>query len=169
MAQTASFYILSLKSLDELKAVEKGNGSNKKSWLARITKPADPIPDKLESLAVDKITYRYSGLAFAILSVFSKEKLEAGWDDLEYSSVAHELSEKTDTGIYIFSINDMQLLKLKPTGMFYSMEELDQFAIEFEGNKPGNPDIMRKAVEVFSEALSRLSKDRVVLLSMDIH
>ncbi|MGZ5134885.1 MAG: hypothetical protein ACXWCG_07035 [Flavitalea sp.] len=166
MAQTACFYILPTNSLEELRKDETGNVSNKKNWLARIIKPADPLPDKLESFAVDKINYRYSGLAFAILSAFSREKLEADWDDLEYSSIANELSERTGNGIYIFSINDIQLLKLKPTEKFYSLEQLDQFAIEFAGNKPGNPDIMRKAVEVFSEALYRLANDRLVLLAM---
>ena len=166
MAQTACFYVLTLNSLDELRKLDTGNVSNKKTWLKRITKSVDPLQEKLESLAVNKMYYRYSGLAFAILSAFSKEKLEADWDDLEYSSIAKELSERTGTGIYIFTINDMQLLKLVPTEKFYSLEQLDLFAIEFAGNEPSNPDVMRKAIEVFSEALYKLSNDRVILLSM---
>jgi hypothetical protein len=169
MGQTASFYVLKLDSLYELRKIDSADSSNKKSWFQRIRKSADPVLDKLESLSVNKINYRYSGLAFAILAVFSKEKLEADWDNLEYSSMANELSERTGAGIYIFSINDMQLLKLKPSEQFYSLEQLDQFAIEFVGNKPSNPDIMRKAVEVFTEALYKMANDRVVVLFMRKH
>lgn len=169
MAQTASFHVLKLDSLDDLRKVDPANSKNKKSWFQRKRKLTHPVLDKLESLSVNKISFRYSGLAFAVLSVFSKEKLEAGWDDLEYSTIANELSQKTGAGIYIFSINDMQLLKLRPSEQFYSLEQLDQFAIEFVGNKPSNPDVMRKAVDVFTEALYKLANDRVVILLMKKH
>lgn len=167
MVQTATFFVLEIKDLEFLRVEVKAYSGKKKSWLGMIKKSNYLLSKKLDSLAVEKINYRWSGLAFAILAVFSKEKLETDWGNLEYSSLANELSEKREAGIYIFSIKDEGLFKIKPTGHFYSIDELDQFAIEFEGTKPGNEYIMKHAVEMLNQALSKLTKERVALLLIE--
>jgi hypothetical protein len=166
MAQTATFYILQLKEIETLKNVSNSNVGKKKGWLNITKKASDKLLEKLEEVALEKIFYRWSGQAFPVLAVFSKEKLGVDWGDLQYSKIALELLEKRDAGLYIFSVFDDGLLKLKLNGMFYTLPELNEFAIEFVGNKPGNPDIMKNAVEVFNQALSKLTKEHVVVLSI---
>ncbi|MBC7827154.1 MAG: hypothetical protein H7122_05375 [Chitinophagaceae bacterium] len=164
MSQTATFFVIDKKGLEFLQKESQAEGANKKNWLGLLKKTPDTLLKKLESITLEKINYRWSGLAFAIVAVFSKEKLHVDWDALEYSDFANELSSKTELGIYIFSINDQDLLKLKPTGLFYSEQELDQFAVDFEGKKPANPDIMKNAIKILDEALSKLTKEKLVLL-----
>ena len=164
MPEAATFYILQIKDLELLQNEVKGNSDIKKSWLGLKRKTTDSFVNKLEKFAVEKIKYRWSALAFPVLAVFSKEKLKADWHYLEYSSIANEFSEKAEAGIYIFSINDTLLMKLKPNGYFYSIQELNQFAFEFEGTKPKNPDLMRNAAKALDEALSKITKEKVVLL-----
>lgn len=164
MSQSAAFYILNIKDLDTLKNEDVHEPELKKSWFRLKRKTQDPLITKLEELAVEKINYRWSALAFPIIAVFSKEKLKADWSYLEYSKVADTLSEKIDAGIYIFSQNDLGLMKIKPNGYFYSIQELNQFAAEFEGTRPKNPDVMRNAAKALEEALSKLTKDTVLLL-----
>ena len=164
MSQSAAFYILATADLENLQNDNGTESETKKSWLGLKRKTQHPFITRLEKLAVEKINYRWSALAFPILAVFSKEKLKADWDYLEHSRVADKLSENLDAGIYIFSPNDLQLMKIKPNGYFYSIQQLNQFATEFEGTKPKNPDIMRKAAEALDEALTKLTRDRVLLL-----
>jgi hypothetical protein len=164
MSQRAEFYILNIKDLEPLQSEDRNDSKTKKSWLGLKRKTQDPFITKLEKLAVEKITYRWSALAFPILAVFSKEKLKADWGYLEYSEVADKLSEKLDAGIYIFSQNDFGLLKIKPNGFFYSIQQLNRFAADFEGSKPKNPDIMQHAAKFLEEALSKVTKGQVLLL-----
>ena len=164
MSQSAAFYILNIKDLDALKNEDAHESEAKKSWLRLKRKTQDPFITKLEDLAVEKINYRWSALAFPILAVFSKENLKADWSYLEYSEVADKLSEKMEAGIYIFSQNDLGLMKIKPNGYFYSIQQLNTFAAEFEGSKPKNPEVMRNAAKALEDALSKLTKDTVLLL-----
>jgi|GEM_PF-5672037 len=167
MAQTAALSILEIKDLALLQQALDADAGNTKNWLKRMKKTADSFASKLESFAIEKISYRWSGFAFAVLAVFSKERLGVDWDNLEYSRIANTLQKNSEAGMYIFSINDLDLLKLKPNGLFYSVEELDQFAIEFEGNQPGNREIMKNAVEVLNLAFSKLTKQRVAVLLIE--
>jgi hypothetical protein len=164
MSQRAAFYILSTKNLDTLKHQDFPKSGIKKSWFGLKRKTQHPFIMKLEELAVEKISYRWSALAFPILAVFSRESLRADWSDLEYSTVADRLSEKIAAGIYIFSQNDLGLMKIKPNGYLNSIQQLDQFAAEFAGSRPKNPDVMRNAAKALEEALSKLTKDTVLLL-----
>src|SRR5215203_3605591 len=164
MSQRAAFYILNIKDLESLQNEDTNDSETKKSWLGLKRKTQDPFITKLERLAVEKISYRWSALAFPILAVFSKEKLKADWSYLEYSKVADKLSEKLEAGIYIFSENDLGMVKVKPNGYFYSIQQLNQFASDFEGSKPKNSDIMQNAAKALDEALSKLTKDQVLLL-----
>lgn len=166
MALTATFWILEIKDLELLRKTVEAESAIKKSWLDKIKKPPESFFKKMETIAVERINYRYSGMAFTILAVFSKEKLNVDWENLLYSNFANEFSQGSDSGIYIFSIMDKDLQKLKPTGLFYSMQELDQFAVDFEGNKPGNPDIMKNSIKELDEVFRKLTKERVVLLAM---
>src|SRR5688500_4814186 len=164
MSQTAMFYILEVKDLELLQNEDGKDPDTKAGWLKLKKKTQNPFLSKLEKLAMEKIHYRWSALAFPILAVFSKEKLKADWNYLEYSGVADKFSENLEAGIYIFSINDKGLMKLKPNGYFYSIQQLNQFAAEFEGSKPKNPDIMLNAAKALDEVLSKLTKEKVVLL-----
>lgn len=164
MSLSAVFYTLNTADLERLQNDNGDISESKKSWLGLKRKTQHPFITKLEKLAVEKINYRWSALAFPILAVFSKEKLKADWNYLEHSTVADKLSENLDAGIYIFSPNDLQLMKIKPNGYFYSIQLLNQFATEFEGSKPKNPDIMLNAAKALDEALSKLTKDMVLLL-----
>ena len=164
MSQTAAFYTLQIKDLDILGKGDIQESETKKSWIGLKRKTQHPFITNLEKRAVERINYRWSALAFPILAVFSKEKLKADWSYLEYSDVANKLSEKIDAGIYIFSKNDLGLMKIKPNGYFYSIQQLNQFAADFEGSKPKNPDTMRNAAKALDEALSKLTKDTVLLL-----
>jgi hypothetical protein len=163
MAQTATLYLLEIKDLQSL---QSSDSPKRKSLLGRLKKPAGTFESKLQEVAAEKINYRWSGTAFAVLAIFSKERLEVNWDNLEYSSIANDLSSSWEAGIYLFSIKDEGLLRLKPNGMFYSLQELDEFAIEFAGDKPGNPNIMKDAVGSLNNALSKLTKENVVLLAI---
>jgi hypothetical protein len=165
MAQTATLCILEIKDLELLQ--NAADSGIKKNWLGRVRTAPGTFTKRLDGLVIEKIRYRWSGLAFAILAVFSNEKLGVDWNNLEYSNLANEFSEKTGAGIYIFSVSDDELFKLRPNGFYYSIEELDQFAIEFEGKKPANPEIMKNAVEVLEEALSKLTNEKVVLLLIE--
>jgi hypothetical protein len=164
MSQTATFYILEVKDLALLESEGGKESDSKKSWLGLKKKTQEPFISQLEKLTVEKISYRWSALAFPILAVFSKEKLKADWHYLEYTSIADKFSEKIEAGIYIFSINDKEMIKLKPNGYFYTIQQLNQFAAEFEGSKPKNPDIMKNAAKALDEVLSKLTKEKVVLL-----
>jgi hypothetical protein len=164
MSQTATFFILDIKDLELLQSEDNNDAETKKSWLGLKKKTQDPFITKLEKLAGEKINYRWSALAFPILAVFSKEKLKADWNYLEYSEIADKLSEKVEAGIYIFSQNDLALMKIKPNGYFYSIQQLNQFAAEFQGSKPKSPDIMKNAAKALDEGLSKLTKDKVLLL-----
>jgi hypothetical protein len=163
MAQTATLYLLDKKNLMSLQA-STGDDSVKKKALLNFPGKTKKYEKKFDNLAIEKIVYRWSGMAFPILAVFSKEKLYVDWDNLEYSSIANDLSKNFDGGIYIFSINDEGLLRLRPDSMFYSSHDLYNFAIEFAGNKPSNPDIMKDAVGFLNNTLSKLTNDRVILL-----
>ena len=164
MSPKAEFYILNIKDLESLQSDAGNDPKKKKSWLGLKRKTRHPFVTKLEEFAVAKIRYRWSALAFPILAVFSKETLKADWEYLEYSRVADKLSEKIEAGIYIFSKNDLGLMKIKPNGYFYSIQQLNRFAADFEGSKPKNPDVMENAAKALEEALSKLTKDQVLLL-----
>ena len=164
MSQSAAFYILNIKDLEVLGKEDVHESETKKSWISLKRKAQHPFIISLEKFAVEKINYRWSALAFPILAVFSKEKLKADWSFLEYNEIANKLSEKIEAGIYIFSKNDLGLMKIKPNGYFYSIQQLNQFAADFEGSKPKNPDIMRNAAKALDEALSKLTKDTALLL-----
>jgi hypothetical protein len=164
MAQTATLYIIEIKNLAYLKAANTSAITKKKGWLGLKKKAEDSFKQNLESLAAEKILYRWSGLAFTVLAVFSKEKLQVDWENLKYSNIANDLSKLRHAGIFIFSIEDEGLFRLNFNGMFYSEQDLNDFAIEFIGKKPDNPGVMKNAVEVFNKALSKLTKERVVLL-----
>lgn len=163
MTQTATFYILEIKVLETLQKAND-SGSNIKRAIRSLTKKKpDSFASHLNGFAIETIKYRWSGSAYTVLAVFAKEKLEVDLNKLEYNKLADELSEKNKVGVYIFSTND-DLFKLKPNGFYYSIEELDEFAIEFKGSKPANPGIMKDAVKILDEALSKLSDEKVVLL-----
>ena len=164
MSQSAAFYILNIKDLKRLENEDVPESETKKSWIGLKRKTLHPLITSVEKLAVEKINYRWSALAFPILAVFSKEKLKADWSYLEYGEIANKLSEKIEAGIYIFSKNDLGLMKIKPNGYFYSIQQLNQFAADFEGSRPKNPDVMRNAAKALEEALSKLTMDTVVLL-----
>lgn len=163
IAQTANLYILEIPHLELLLGSE---GVKKKSILKWPKKNTAPVTKILENIAIEKLSYRWSGLAFAILAVFSRERLDVNWDNLKYSDMADSLSAKWKAGIYIFSIDDEGLLKLKNTSLFYSLPQIDEFAIEFAGDKPRNPEVMKDAVELLNTALSKMTADRVVLLEI---
>jgi hypothetical protein len=165
MAQTATFCIVEIKDIELIKKAV--NAGLKKSWLGGIKKITDPMARKLEQFSVEKIPYRWAGASFAVLAVFSREKLGVDWENLQYSTVARELSEKNDAGVYIFSIEDQDLHKLRPTGFFYSIEELNEYAIELKGSKPANPNVMKYAVETLEQALAKLTNERVVILLIE--
>lgn len=167
MPQTASFWIVATKDLPKLRMIAETGLEYKRNWLGLRRLDPEPLSEKIKQIAVDQVNYRYSGFAFSIIAVFSKERLGVDWDKLEHSELAGKLSKLGDAGVYIFSIADRDLLKLKPTGLFYTMEELDQFAIEFEGNKPSNPEIMKNAINVYNKAFDQLSNERLVLLLIE--
>ena len=161
---SAAFYIIKKEDLELLQNEDIHLSKATKSWLGIKRKTQHPFVIKLEKIAVEKINYRWSALAFPVLAVFSKELLKADWGYLEFSEAADKLSANMDAGIYIFSPNDLQLMKIKPNGYFYSIQQLNQFATKFEGSKPKNPDTMRNAAKSLDEALSKLTKDTVLLL-----
>lgn len=168
MRQTATFFIIEKKDLELLeKEGKEETAVIKRRWFEKPKKPASVLSRRLEAVAVEKVNFRWAGLAFVIMAVFSREKLGADWDNLKYSHLANQFFDKTEGGIYIFSIHDQELLKLKPNGYYYTMGELEQFAIEFEGNKPGNPDIMKDTVKVLDEALSKITMGNIVVLLIE--
>ena len=164
MSRTATFYVLSIKDLELLQRGAYAGSTIKKAVFGLIKKRLDSFAAHVESFAIEKIKYRWSGFAYAVLAVFSKEKLQVDWSQCEYNNLAEELTKKYETGIYIFSTKDEELFKLRPNGFYYSIEELDEFAVEFQGTKPGNPNVMKDAVKVLEEALSKLTDEKVLLL-----
>lgn len=164
MLRTATFYLLSTKDLEFLKQGPYAGSTIKKAVFSLIKKKVDSFARHLDSLAIEKIKYRWSGLAYAVLAVFSKEKLQVDWDKLEYNDLAEELTKKYEIGAYIFSFKDEELFKLRPNGFYYGIEELDEFAVEFQGTKPANPNVMQDSVKVLDEALSKLTEEKVLLL-----
>ena len=163
MTQTATFYILAIKDLELLQKAGDAGSTIKKAIRNLLKTKADSLTSDLADYAIETIKYRWSGAAYTVLAVFGKEKLEVDLNNLEYSKLANELSEKNEVGVYIFSSND-DLLKLKPNGFYYSIEELDEFAVELKGSKPANPAVMKDAVKILDNALSKLSDETVVLL-----
>lgn len=164
MSRIATFYVLEIKDLEQLQGAATANAGGKKKIFSLKKKGPDPIENKLDEIALEKIPYRWSGFAYTLLSVFSREKMGFDWSQLEYRTPAQELSEKYEAGIYIFSIKDEGLFRMQPTGLFYTLEELNQFAVELKGNEPANPNIMNDAVKLLNEVLSKLTKERIVLL-----
>ena len=164
MAQTATLYLFEKKDLASLQVASGDHLIKKKSLLSFPKKTSKKYEKLFDSFAVEKIVYRWTGMAFPILAVFSKEKLYVDWDNLEYSSIANDLSKNLEAGIYIFSIKDEGLLRLRPDSMFYSPHELYKFAIDFTGEKPSNPDIMKDAVGFLNNTLSKLTNEHVILL-----
>ena len=67
MSQRAEFYILNIKDLESLQSEDRNDSKAKKNWFGLKRKTQDPFITKLEELAVEKITYRWSALAFPIL------------------------------------------------------------------------------------------------------
>jgi hypothetical protein len=164
MALTASLYLLKIDDLNSLVA-DTGVQSRKNKGLLRWSrKNTDPFITKLDNIALEKTDYRWSGIAFSVLSVFSREKLKVDWDKLEYGSIANQLSKIRDAGVYIFSTKDESLSTLKMDGFYYSLTELDEFAEEFTGNKPHYADVMKNAIILLNDMLLKLTPERVVLL-----
>ena len=161
----ATFYFLQENDLEQLKNHDPGG--KKRAIFTRKKKPAELFAEKLESIAHETIKYKWADLSLSILAVFSKEKLQADWHDLEHNVLANELTEKYETGVYIFSSNDIGLIKLKPNNYFYRMNELDQFAVTFQGTKPNNPNLMRNAAKFLDEILSSLKAGIVAVLVME--
>ena len=166
MSQTASLYLLRIHDLQSLVDDLRVQNGKKKTLIPWSKKNADRFETKLEKLAVEKVNYRWSGMAFTVLAVFSRERLKVDWDTLEYGSVANELSRNRDTGIYIFSAKDEALLALKHNGQFYTTRELDNYAEKFTGEKPRNTDVMKDAVILLNSMLSKITPDNVVILSI---
>lgn len=165
MALTASLYLLELKDLQSLQE-NPGSDSKAQKLIARTKKILKPSINRLERLAVEKVKFRWSGTAFVVLAVFSNQKLQLNWDQLKYSSLANAVSKNWEAGVYIFSLQDEGLSRLQLNGLPYSRQELDEFAIEFTGEKPVNTDIMKDAVELLNQTLLKLTSERVVLLLM---
>jgi len=164
MAQIATFYLLSIENLESLQNIKDPAFARNKKWLGLHKKTAGLLVKKLDQVAIETVKWQWSGLAFVVLSVFSKEKLEVDWYRLEHGALSASLSEKWATGVYIFSAKDEEMQKLKPNGFYYSMEEIDEFALQLEGTKPANPEIMKNAVELMDVFLSKLTDDRAALL-----
>jgi hypothetical protein len=167
MALTATLYLIDIKDLESIGGEVGRVQGKKKSLLGWAESHSERFFKKLELLAVEKIVYRFSGMAFPILAVFSKEKLYVDWDNLEYSRIANDFSGYLEAGIFIFSIKDEGLLRLRPDAMFYSLHDLDRFAVAFAGGKPANPDIMKDAVGFLNSTLSKLTPQRVILLALE--
>ena len=162
----ARFYIINVKDLNQLEVAD-GISSSKKTLFGRKKAPVELLTDKLEEIAIETIIYKWPDISLAILAVFSKERLQADWDYLEHNRTAGIITEKYNVGAYIFSPNDLELMKIKPNGYFYSLQELDQFAEKFEGRKPANPQLMKNAAKFLEDVLSRLKPDNVAVLLME--
>lgn len=162
----ARFYIIPVDDLHQLEIPEVIS-SAKKTFFNRKKSPLELFIERLEAVAIETIHYKWPDISLAILAVFSKEKLRADWEYLEHNKTASIITEKYDVGAYIFSPNDIELMKIKPNGYFYSLPELDQFAANFEGRKPSNPRLMRNAAKFFEDVLSKLKTGTVSVLIME--
>lgn len=162
----ATFYIIHVNDLEQLEIAESIVNS-KRTLFTRTKTPLELFTSKLEEVAVETIKYKWPDISLAIISVFSKERLKADWDYLEYNKTAGMITEKYEVGAYVFSVNDIELMKIKPNGYFYSLPELDQFAANFEGRKPANPQLMRNAAKFLEDVLSKLKPDHVALVLME--
>ncbi len=164
MPRTATFYLLEIKALEELQGTVTTETGQKKRIFSLKKKGPAPVEDKLDEIASEKVPYRWSGLAYTLLSVFAKEKMGFDWSQLEYGVLADELSRRYEVGVYIFSVKDEGLFRMKPNGYFYNLEELNEFSVELQGNAPANANIMDDAVRLLNEVLSKITEDRVALL-----
>lgn len=162
--RTATFYIFNLKDLEEISTAGDEVLEKKKNFFGLKKTGPDPLETQLAELAIEKTQYRWSGLAYSLLAVFSKEKFNIDWSNLEYKALAEKLAEKYKAGIYIFSAKDENLVMLKPNGYFYTLEELEEFTVELEGAKPANPNIMNDAVKLLNETLAKITTGTVALL-----
>lgn len=164
MSRTATFYLLRIKDLEQLNKFDNPGTGSKKTFLTLKKKPTDAVDLKLSEIAVEKIQYRWSGLAYTLLAVFAKEKIGLDWSQLEYKDLADELSGLYGAGVYIFSAKDEALFILKPNGHFYNLEELNEFSVELQGDEPANTNIMDDAVKLLNDVLSKLTEEKVALL-----
>ena len=111
MSRTATFYLLKIEDLEKLNTLEKA-AHVKKSFLTLKKKSSDTADLQISEIALEKIQYRWSGLAYTLLAVFAKEKIGLDWSQLEYNELADELSERYAAGVYIFSAKDEALFTM---------------------------------------------------------
>jgi hypothetical protein len=163
MSRTATFYLLKIEDLQKLNTPENA-AQVKKSFLGLKKKSSDTVDVQMSEIAVEKMQYRWSGLAYTLLAVFAKEKLGIDWGLLEYKDLADELSERYEAGVYIFSAKDEALFAMKPNGYFYNLEELNEFSVEVQGQVPANSNVMDDAVRLLNEVLSKVTQEQVALL-----
>ena len=130
-----------------------------------IVKKANLSSDDFTSLAIEKIDYNWSGFAFIILSVYSNEIRTFDWEKLELNNVSQLLSEKTGTAITIFSTNDKQhvLSKLNPDD--HSVDDLENFAIEFSGDEGLGTAVM-EASKILFTTVNKIDNDNVLVLEI---
>lgn len=163
MQQAATFYIVHSEGLQKLHEQLDTEVTSKKSLFKR-RKPGEILVEMLDLHSTEKNPYKWSGLAYSMLAMFCKEKMGFDWSGLEYHQLANKLSEKYASGVYIFCVKDEGLFRLEANGFFYTLEELEQFAIDLLGSRPSNPEIMNEAVKMFNMQMAKLKKDNAVVL-----
>ena len=129
-----------------------------------IVKAADLLAGRFTSAAVEKIDYKWSGYTFIILSAYSEE-IGLDWDKLEHHDLSIALSEKTGTWITLFSIHDKQSVLSELNPAVLSLDELENFALAFSGDK-GFGNAIFDAVKILNASLNKIDEESVVLLEV---
>lgn len=127
-----------------------------------ILKKGDASKD-FANKAIETIDYKWSGYAFVILSAYTEEEKGFDWQSLELNDLSLNLSEQSGTWITIFSAKDKQTILTKLNPENFSIDELENFAMDFSGEEDFGRPIM-DAIKTLYSALSKTDEGEIVLL-----